>query len=75
MNTHRNRTETRPLCTKARNILYILIFVLLLGSICTQNVFAAQQEDNLKTIRVGYLIYDGFQEGEGDEPKSGYGYE
>lgn len=61
--------------TKIRNILLLLITVLLLGSTCVQNVFAAQQEDNLKTIRVGYLIYDGFQEGEGDEPKSGYGYE
>lgn len=60
---------------KMRNILYILITVLVFGSISVQNVFAAQQEDNLKTVRVGYLIYDGFQEGEGDEPKSGYGYE
>ena len=61
--------------TPIRNILLILITVLLFSSICGQNVFAAQDEDNLKTIRVGYLIYDGFQEGEGDEPKSGYGYE
>lgn len=29
----------------------------------------------LKKVRVGYLIYPGYQEGEGDEPKSGYGYE
>lgn len=29
----------------------------------------------LKKVRVGYLIYEGYQEGEGDEPKSGYGYE
>ena len=61
--------------TKFRNILGILIAVVLLGSICRQDVFAAQKEENLKTVRVGYLIYDGFQEGKGDEPKSGYGYE
>lgn len=61
--------------TPIKNILLTLITVFLLGSICVQNVFAAQNEDNLKTIRVGYLIYDGFQEGEDDEPKSGYGYE
>ena len=29
----------------------------------------------LKKVRVGYLIYEGYQEGEGDQPKSGYGYE
>ena len=29
----------------------------------------------LKKVRVGYLIYEGYQEGEGDAPKSGYGYE
>ena len=29
----------------------------------------------LKTVRVGYLLYPGYQEGKGDEPKSGYGYE
>lgn len=28
-----------------------------------------------KTVRVGYLIYKGFQYGIGDNPKSGYGYE
>jgi len=31
--------------------------------------------DELKKVRVGYLIYQGYQEGEGDAPKSGYGYE
>lgn len=28
-----------------------------------------------KPVRVGYLIYKGFQDGVGDKPKSGYGYE
>ena len=26
-------------------------------------------------MRVGYLLYEGYQNGSGDEPKSGYGYE
>ena len=56
-------------------VLGILVAAVLLGSIWVQDVSAAESEDNLKTVRVGYLIYDGFQEGEGDEPKSGYGYE
>ena len=30
---------------------------------------------SLKKVRVGYLNYPGYQEGYGDEPKSGYGYE
>ena len=30
---------------------------------------------SLKKVRVGYLNYPGYQEGSGDEPKSGYGYE
>ena len=38
------------------------------------NVQAADSQP-LKTVRVGYLIYPGYQEGEGDAPKSGYGYE
>lgn len=30
---------------------------------------------SLKKVRVGYLNYPGYQEGSGDQPKSGYGYE
>lgn len=29
----------------------------------------------LRKVRVGYLIYPGYQEGEGEAPKTGYGYE
>lgn len=36
-----------------------------------QTTFPPQQ----KTVKVGYLIYKGFQEGVGESPKSGYGYE
>ena len=42
-------------------------------------VQAADADDTpgqrLKKVRVGYLIYPGYQEGEGNAPKSGYGYE
>ena len=34
-----------------------------------------KETHKLKKVRVGYLNYPGYQEGEGDEPKSGYGYE
>ena len=34
-----------------------------------------KETHTLKKVRVGYLNYPGYQEGEGDEPKSGYGYE
>ena len=40
-------------------------------------VYAAQANfpPQQKTVKVGYLIYKGFQDGIGDTPKSGYGYE
>ena len=46
----------------------------------TENATTAAEEKkaedtSLKKVRVGYLIYQGYQEGEGDAPKSGYGYE
>lgn len=34
-----------------------------------------KEQTSLKKVRVGYLTYPGYQEGEGDAPKSGYGYE
>lgn len=36
---------------------------------------AKSKKGSLKKVRVGYLIYPGYQEGEGDAPKTGYGYE
>ena len=60
------------------SVLVILWIAVLAGGtfLPAVHVSGAEPEDNeLKTVRVGYLIYDGFQEGEGDEPKSGYGYE
>ena len=35
----------------------------------------AQEKGEYEKVRVGQLIYPGYQEGEGDAPKSGYGYE
>ncbi|MDY5663053.1 MAG: transporter substrate-binding domain-containing protein, partial [Blautia sp.] len=60
------------------SVLVILWIAVLAGGtfLPAVHVSGAEPEDSeLKTVRVGYLIYDGFQEGEGDEPKSGYGYE
>lgn len=55
----------------------LLVMTLTVGALLpiTCLAGASSNESGLKTVRVGYLIYEGFQEGEGDEPKSGYGYE
>ena len=58
------------------SILWFIVIVMMVLPV--MNV-RAEETDNaqqkLKKVRVGYLIYQGYQEGEGDEPKSGYGYE
>ena len=41
----------------------------------TETKSTAVKDNTLKKVRVGYLIYPGYQEGEGEAPKSGYGYE
>lgn len=56
----------------------LLIMAILMLALLSVNVQAADtgtQNSALKKVRVGYLIYPGYQEGEGDAPKSGYGYE
>ncbi|MGN0399951.1 MAG: hypothetical protein ACI4EO_07480, partial [Blautia sp.] len=60
-----------------RILFSFLIMALAVGIVLPSVSAAGATEDGaeLKNVRVGYLIYDGFQEGEGDEPKSGYGYE
>ena len=35
----------------------------------------AHNPPHLKTVKVGYLLFEGYQKGREDEPKSGYGYE
>lgn len=55
-----------------------LIMAFLLFLLPFPHALAADTEasaSSLKKVRVGYLIYPGYQEGEGDAPKSGYGYE
>lgn len=60
---------------KNRIRIYALLFLafFLVFSPCL-SVQAAENQP-LKKVRVGYLIYQGYQDGEGDAPKSGYGYE
>lgn len=58
----------------------ILAFILtLICCLSLSLVQAAEQNtdspQHIKTVRVGYLIFDGYQKGRDGEPKSGYGYE
>lgn len=52
----------------------ILIAICLVLSLATAAA-ASTDIPRQKTVRVGYLIYKGFQDGTGANPKSGYGYE
>ena len=64
--------------TKTRRYTMLLLMVILIFTLLPVNIQAADtaaQNRALKKVRVGYLIYPGYQEGEGDAPKSGYGYE
>lgn len=45
------------------------------GNKKAENSETKTRKNSLKKVRVGYLIYPGYQEGEGDAPKTGYGYE
>lgn len=60
---------------KIRICLFMTILISVLPIISAQAAETKTQTRPLKTVRVGYLIYPGYQEGEGDAPKSGYGYE
>ena len=51
----------------------IMILLLLLGE--HKIVFAAEQQKEDKVVRVAYVLWENFQEGEEGEAKSGYGYE
>ena len=56
----------------------VLMVAILIFTLFPANVLASDQgkrDSSLKKVRVGYLIYPGYQEGEGEAPKSGYGYE
>ena len=52
----------------------VLAAICLVLSLATASATPADMSRQ-KTVRVGYLIYKGFQDGTGDTPKSGYGYE
>lgn len=61
-----------------KRIICWILMMGMLGVVFASNVYAEEnvaESDELKTVRVGYLIYEGYQEGAGDAPKSGYGYE
>lgn len=55
----------------------ILAFIMALVFCLSCNIMQAEAQttQNLKTVRVGYLIFDGYQKGRDGELKSGYGYE
>lgn len=53
----------------------VLAAICLVLSLATASAVTAADMPRQKTVRVGYLIYKGFQDGTGDNPKSGYGYE
>ena len=64
--------------SKTKKHIMLLFMAILIFTLLPVNIQAADagtQNDSLKKVRVGYLIYPGYQEGEDDEPKSGYGYE
>ena len=54
---------------------YALLFLAFLMAFIPCLGVQAAEGQPLKKVRVGYLIYPGYQDGEGDAPKSGYGYE
>lgn len=60
---------------KKRNWIIGLCLALLLCFVMPFQVSAVGDDKELKTVKVGYVIYDGYQEGAKEEPKSGYGYE
>lgn len=73
MEQKKNGSEIR---IRRAGLLFYMVFLLLLLSLASvQAEETKTQNQPLKKVRVGYLIYQGYQEGEGEEPKSGYGYE
>ena len=56
-------------------ILFFLCFTLFLCLMSPLKIHAEENKTELKTVKVGYLLYEGYQEGAEGEPKSGYGYE
>ena len=57
---------------KLMGIIFTVLCVLVNGLFALE-VHGAEQQP--KTVRVGYVLYKGYQEGSAGEPKVGYGYE
>lgn len=60
---------------KHGSILFLVILIFSMSFMHPQITEAKTTSSPLKKVRVGYLTYQGYQEGEGNAPKSGYGYE
>lgn len=60
---------------KNGSILFLVILFFSMSFMHPQTTEAKTTASPLKKVRVGYLTYPGYQEGEGNAPKSGYGYE
>ncbi len=61
-----------------RRFLHTLAGVVLLAAMLLSscaNIASAQADGKGRTVRVGYMIYEGYQEGGEGEPKSGSAYE
>ena len=60
-----------------RKFAFLLLTVLcfLITALTPSDAQAEASSNQPKKVKSGYVIYKGFQEGRGDEPKSGYGYE
>ena len=60
-----------------RKFAFLLLTVLcfLITALTPYDAQAEASSNQPKKVKAGYVIYKGFQEGRGDEPKSGYGYE
>ena len=57
-----------------RIILFVFAVFCFLVTALTPYAIQAEAKQ-AKTVKVGYVLYQGYQEGREDEPKSGYGYE
>ncbi len=58
-----------------RAIAFTLACVMMITAAFSVNIFAADTDTSLKTVRVGYISYPGYEEGKDGQYKSGWGYE
>lgn len=67
------RIKIERMIKKVAFLVLSLLFLLPMTGVQAAEINTESQP--LRKVRAGYLIYPGYQEGEGDAPKSGYGYE